>query len=107
MAKTILQEPAPGKSERGRPRRSWMDDIKEWTGLGGRGLQSRAHNREEWRKLVHVTPSVPQRPPIVRGPLLCNQGAIKKLYIYTILLHILIIRLFLVFRIAGSTKIHL
>ena len=66
MAKTILQGPAPGKRGRGRPRRSWMDDINEWSGLGGRGMQSHAHNREEWRKLVCVASSVPQRPPRLR-----------------------------------------
>ena len=66
MGKIILQGPAPGKRGRGRPRRSWMDDIKEWSGLGGRGLQSHAHSREEWRKLVRVASSVPHRPPRLR-----------------------------------------
>ena len=53
MAKTILRGPGLRKRGRGRPRRSWMDDIRDWTGLGGRKPQARAHHREEWRKFVH------------------------------------------------------
>ena len=66
LAKTILQETVPWKRGRGRPRRTWMDDIRDWTGLSGSALQARAHHREEWRKLVHVASSVPQRPPRLR-----------------------------------------
>ena len=59
MAKTILQGQTPGKRGRERPRRSWMDDIREWTALSGGGLQSHAHNTKECRKMVRVASSVP------------------------------------------------
>ena len=66
LAKTILQGTVPGKRGRGRPRRKWTDNIKEWTGLGGDALLRQANSREEWRKLAHVASAVPQRPPRLR-----------------------------------------
>ena len=62
LAKTIMQGTVPGRRERGRPRRQWGDDIREWTGIGADLCQRKAHNRQEWRKLVHVASAVPQRP---------------------------------------------
>ena len=44
MAKTILQGPEPGKRKRGSSRRSWRNDIREWTGLGRRNLEAKAHH---------------------------------------------------------------
>ena len=35
LEKTILQGTVPGKRGRGRPRRQWGDNIREWTGLDG------------------------------------------------------------------------
>ena len=67
LAKTILQGTVPGKRGRGRPRRSWGDNINEWTGLGGYLLQERANHREKWRKLAYVASAVPQRPPKAKG----------------------------------------
>ena len=32
LQKTILTGKMEGRRGRGRPRRQWMDDIKEWTG---------------------------------------------------------------------------
>ena len=62
LSKTILQGTVPGKRGRGRPRRTWTDNIREWTGLEGDALLRRAENRKEWRKLAYVASAVPQRP---------------------------------------------
>ena len=62
LAKTILQGTVPGKRGRGRPRRQWGDNIREWTGLDGAELQRQANDRDKWRKLAHVASAVPQRP---------------------------------------------
>ena len=66
LAKTFLQGTVPGKRGRGRPRRSWGDIIKTWTGLGGSDLLEAARNREKWRRLVHVHSEAPLRPPRLR-----------------------------------------
>ena len=34
MAKTILQETVKGARRRGRQKKRWEDNIKEWTGMG-------------------------------------------------------------------------
>ena len=33
LEKMIIQAAVPGKRGRGRPRKSWLDDVIEWTGL--------------------------------------------------------------------------
>ena len=52
LAKTILQGTAHGGRRRGRQRKRWEDNIKEWTGLEWNIILRKAENREEWRKLV-------------------------------------------------------
>ncbi|GFR80796.1 retrovirus-related Pol polyprotein LINE-1 [Elysia marginata] len=43
------------KREQGRPRRSWMDDVKEWSGSTSYGdTKRKAENREEWRDMVAI-----------------------------------------------------
>ena len=37
---------------RGRPRRCWMDDIKDWTGLPQADCVKRVHERKQWKELV-------------------------------------------------------
>src|SRR2546425_10328855 len=42
-----------GKKESSRPRRTWMKDIIEWTGLGDYGKVKRAaEERRSWRLIV-------------------------------------------------------
>ena len=42
-----------GKRKVGRPERTWMKDIKEWTGLGDYGKVKRAaEERRSWRLIV-------------------------------------------------------
>ena len=49
LAKTILQGSVQGKRRRGRPRKSWEDNIKEWTGLDPKDMLRKAEDRKEWR----------------------------------------------------------
>jgi len=52
LEKTIMQGRVPGKRGRGRPRRSWMDDITDWTSLSLADVERTARNRTEWQRLV-------------------------------------------------------
>ena len=61
LAKTILQGIVQGGRRRGRQRKRWEDNIKEWTGLEWNILLRKAENPEDWRKLVAKSLVVPQR----------------------------------------------
>ena len=66
MAKTILQGTVKGARRRGRQKKRWEDNIKEWTGMGF-GDSPRAAEDREGGKCIVATPSVvPQRPPRLR-----------------------------------------
>ena len=66
MAKTILQGTVKGARRRGRQKKRWEDNIKEWMGMGfGDSLRA----AEDWdgRKGTVATSSVvPRRPPRLR-----------------------------------------
>ena len=66
LAKTILQRTVQGKRRRGRQRKRWEDNTKEWTGLEWNSIQRKAENREEWRKLVIKSTVVPQLSARIR-----------------------------------------
>ncbi|KAI8506624.1 Leucine-rich repeat-containing protein 15 [Branchiostoma belcheri] len=51
-AHTTLQGKAEGGRLRGRPRRTWTSDLKEWTGHPLSHLTSIAENRSGWMSLV-------------------------------------------------------
>ena len=57
LAKTILQGTVQGGRRRGRQRKRWEDNIKEWTGLECNILLRKAEKCKEWRKLV-ASPTV-------------------------------------------------
>jgi hypothetical protein len=41
---------------RGRPRNRWQDEVREDGRIvGGEEWQEKAHNREEWKKLLRTT----------------------------------------------------
>ena len=46
MAKTILQGTVKGASRRGRQKKRWEDNIKEWTGMGFGDSLKAAEGRE-------------------------------------------------------------
>ena len=51
----ILEGHMGGQRGRGRPRRGWMDDIREWMGDGNASygyVKRSAENREYWRMMV-------------------------------------------------------
>ena len=61
LAKTILQGTMKGERRRGRQRKRWEENIREWTGLKSAKSQRAVENREKWRKkLIAKSSVVPQ-----------------------------------------------
>ena len=63
LAKTVLQGNVRGGRRRGRQRKRWEDNIRDWTGLELSDAVRRAEEREEWRLLVarsYGAPTVPK-----------------------------------------------
>ena len=52
---------------RGRQKKRWEDNIKEWTGMEFADSQRAVENRETWRVLVRKSSMVPQRSLRVMG----------------------------------------
>ena len=52
MAKTILQGTVKGARRRGRQKKRWEDNIKEWTGMGFGDSLRAAEDREGWKGIV-------------------------------------------------------
>ncbi|PIK35676.1 endonuclease-reverse transcriptase [Apostichopus japonicus] len=52
LSKTILQGTVQGERRRGRQRKRWADNIKEWTGMNFATIQAVAHDRQEWKRLM-------------------------------------------------------
>ena len=63
--KTILQGTVKGK--RGRQKKKWEDNIKEWTGMDFASSTRAAENRSRWKGIVANSSVVPRRPPKVTG----------------------------------------
>jgi hypothetical protein len=55
LSKTILQGTVEGKRRRGRQRKSWSDNVTEWTGCNIASLLRQAEDRELWRSLTART----------------------------------------------------
>jgi len=51
LANTILQGGVEGKRGRGRPRTTWLDNIRKWT--GSTELHRLSHDRSVWRKMSY------------------------------------------------------
>ncbi|CAH1251418.1 Hypp9062 [Branchiostoma lanceolatum] len=51
LSKVILQGTVKGKRRRGRQRKKWDDNIKEWTGMTLAETQALAHDRVRWREV--------------------------------------------------------
>ena len=62
LAKTILQGTVRRSRKRGRQKKRWEDNIREWTGLDFATSQRAAANRSSWRKLAKLSSKVPLRP---------------------------------------------
>ena len=52
LEKEIMQGTMPGTRARGRPRMTWMDNVKTWTGLTLEESVRRTEDRDQWRKYV-------------------------------------------------------
>ena len=52
LTEVILQGTVEGSRRRGRPKKSWSDNIQEWTGKSFAETQAIAHHRQEWRELT-------------------------------------------------------
>ena len=66
MAKTILQGTAKGARKRGRQKKRWKDNIKEWTGMGFGDSLRAAEDREGWKGIVAMSSVVLRRPSRLR-----------------------------------------
>ena len=62
LANTIMQGTVPGGRRRGRPKKCWHDNIKEWTELPLAKTLRLAEDRDGWRKIIK-TSVVPLQPP--------------------------------------------
>ena len=66
LTKTILQGTVKGGRRRGRQRKKWEDNIREWTGAEFAKFQTAVQNRGKWRKLVGKSSVVPHQPSWLR-----------------------------------------
>jgi len=53
LEKELIQGTTPGSRTRGRPKITWIDNIKSWTGLSLTELIRTVEDRHQWRKIVH------------------------------------------------------
>ena len=66
MAKTILQGTVKGVRRRGRQKKRWEDNIKEWTGMEFWDSLRAAGDRERWKVIVATSSVAPRRPSGLR-----------------------------------------
>ena len=52
MAKTILQGTVKGARMKGRQKKRWEDNIKEWTGMEFEDSMRAVEDREGWKGIV-------------------------------------------------------
>ena len=52
--------------KRGRQKKRWEDNIKEWTGMGFGDSLRAAEDREGWKGIVATSSVMPRRPPMLR-----------------------------------------
>ena len=62
LTKTIMQGTVPGGRRRGRPKKPWDNNIKEWTELPLANTLRLTEDKDDWRKIVK-TSVVPLQPP--------------------------------------------
>ena len=60
LSKMILPGTVQGGRRKGRQKKSWEDNISEWTGLGLGETLREAEEIEEWRKVVPRSSLMPQ-----------------------------------------------
>ena len=60
LARTTLQGTVKGQRKRGRQKKRWEDNIKEWTGMDFASSTRAAENRTRWKGIVVNSSVVPQ-----------------------------------------------
>ena len=58
LEKCIITGMVEGTRGRGRPRRAWSDDFKEWTNLSTEEMLQLTKDRSAWRSLVYRVANV-------------------------------------------------
>jgi len=53
LEKEIMQGTVPGARARGRPRKRWMDNMGEWSGLSTEKLLRGTEDRSGWKRIVY------------------------------------------------------
>ena len=66
IAKTILQGTMKGARSKGRQKKRWDDNSKEWLGMKFGDSLRAAKGRERWKGIVATSSVVPRRPPRLR-----------------------------------------
>ena len=66
IAKIILQGTVKGARRRGRQKKRWEDNIKEWTGMEFGDSLRAAADRERWKGIVATSSVVPRQPSSLR-----------------------------------------
>ena len=62
LANTIMQGTVPGGRRRGRPKKCWHDNIKEWTEPPLAKTLRLAEDRDGWRKIIKTLQPPPPSP---------------------------------------------
>ncbi len=52
LALQIIEGKVEGRRRRGRQKKQWFDNIREWTGLSLVEAKHLAHNRPAWKKMI-------------------------------------------------------
>lgn len=52
LAKICIEGNINGKRQRGKPKRRWRDDIREWTNMNWGEINNATRNRSIWRRIV-------------------------------------------------------
>ncbi|GFN78052.1 UDP-glucuronosyltransferase 2a1-like [Plakobranchus ocellatus] len=61
-----MQSTINGGRRRGRQKKGWEDNIREWTGLELRNTLQKAEDREEWKAVVGRSSAVARQIPNLR-----------------------------------------
>ena len=67
LAKTISQGTVKGKRKRGRQKKKWEGNIKEWTGMDFASSTRAAGNRTRWKGIVVNSSVLPRRSSKAMG----------------------------------------
>ena len=63
LSKTILQGTVEGSRRQGRPRKSWMENVKEWTNQTMPELLAAAPQRKKWHQMAAAAALLPPPRP--------------------------------------------